>query len=128
MLAREQFVCADCVWAAGRFVAFRVVGDAVVLDESIPLDRGDLTDVFTTFSHEADGAIYGGGEAAAHGSCGFFFKRTGARLDWALMSLASDPFVGVETAPGQVRFRSRCGDEWIVEHDDPAHTRIVRRR
>jgi hypothetical protein len=128
MLAREQFVCADCVWIDGRLVAFRIVDDAVVLDASIPVDRDDLTHVFAKFFRQVDGATYGGGEASAHGSCGFFFKRTGQGLDWALMSLASDPFIGVQAAPGQLRFRSQSGDEWVVEHDDPARTRIVRVR
>ena len=122
----DEFVYANCVWLGDRFVACRIVGDRVVLDDRVAVDVDDRADACTLFVDEVDGVSYGGGESTAHGSCGFFFKKTGHRLDWALFSLESDPFVGVEIAPGQVRFISQSRDAWVVEQDDVGCARIVR--
>jgi hypothetical protein len=126
-LRSEQFIYADCVWFDGRFVAYDVVGEQVVLDERAPLDTDDLADAFSLFSKQAGGTTYGGGESSAHGSCGFFFKRGGHGLEWALFSRGSDPFVDVEVMPSEVRFRSQSGDVWIVERDEVGRTRIERK-
>ncbi len=126
MLRRGEFVHADCVWFDRRFVAYRVDGDRIVLDEGIALDTEDLADACALFARQVGDASYGGGESCAHGSYGFFFKRSAAGLDWALFSHASDPFVDVEVGPTQVRFRSQSGDEWIVEGDAVGCTRIER--
>jgi hypothetical protein len=127
MLRNEQFVYANCVWFDGRFVAYDLDGDQVVLDERAPLDTNDLVDAFSQFNRHVDGATYAGGESTAHGSCGFFFKRGARGLEWALFSLESDPFVDVEVTPSQARFRSQSGDVWIVERDEVNHARIERR-
>ena len=126
MLRDEEFVHADCVWLDRRFVAYRVVDDAVVLDEHVELDTSARVDACATFTRQIDGVTYGGGESAGHGSYGFFFKRGTAGLDWALFSYDADPFIDVEVGQTQVRFRSQSGDEWIVEGDAVGRTRIER--
>lgn len=129
MLRNAQFVHADCAWLDGRFVAWRLEGDRVVLDERIAVDTADLADADCRFDMPARGARYGGGDSTAHGSCGFFFKRgADGAIEWALFCLASDPFVGVEVTATQARFRSQSGDVWVVPGDAVARTRIERAR
>jgi hypothetical protein len=117
MLARWEFVYADCIWRDGRFIAFEIVGDRVVLDPQAAVDLSNSTDVFPNFTVDIDGATYVGGEASSHGSCGFFFKRVGERLDWMVVSTLSEPFVGVEREGSRLRFRTQLGDRWIVDGD-----------
>jgi len=117
LLAQWEFVHADCVWRDGRFTAFEIVGDRLVLDPQTPVDTSNLTDVFPNFTVDFSGATYVGGEASSHGSCGFFFKRIGERLEWMLFSTTSEPFVGVEVDGARLRFRTQLGDVWIVDGD-----------
>jgi len=124
MLAAEQFVYADCYWQDGRFVPYRLEGGRLVIDEDAGLDTADRTDVFPCFATQVGDATCGGGETSAHGSCGFFFLRRGARLEWVVMSLESDPFVEVEAIPDGLVFRSRSGQRWIVGPDGPASLRV----
>ena len=128
MLRAEAFVDANCVWLGDRFLAYRIVGDRLVPDDRVVLDTAHRADACALFAEEVDGVTYGGGESASHGAYGFFFKRTGRHLDWALFSHESDPFVGVEVGPEEVRFRAQSGDAWVVERDSVACVRIVRGR
>ncbi|MBW8724510.1 MAG: hypothetical protein JF625_05050 [Inquilinus limosus] len=125
LVRREELFYEDCVVLAdSRIIGFRVSDGEFVLGEELPEDALDTTDIFANFSIEIDGALYVGGEAAAHGSCGFFYKMTGGRLDWALMSLESEPFVGVERCDGGVRFLAASGAAWIVRGDDVTRIQI----
>lgn len=127
MLARGEFVHANCLWTDGRFFAYRLVDDAVALLPDVVLDLQDLCDADCRFSQAAGSATYGGGDSTAHGSCGFFFKRGERGIAWALFSLESDPFVGVEVTASGARFRSQCGDTWVVVGDDITQARMERR-
>ncbi len=126
LLAREEFVHGDCLWQGARFTAFEVVGDRVVLQPHAAIDLSDRTDVFALFTVRLDGATYVGGEASSHGSCGFFCKRVGARLEWIVISTTSEPFVDVEVVGMRQRFRARLGDVWVVEGDALDGIRIER--
>jgi hypothetical protein len=126
LLRGETFVHADCPWLGDRFVPFHVAAGKVVVEEQGTVDVDDLTDAFTTFELHAGDATYGGGEASSHGSCGFFFKRRRDRIEWAVMSLESEPFIGAEMSSDTVSFRTQSGDTWVVHEDSPARIRIVR--
>jgi len=125
MLHSGRFVHADCMWVRERFVAYRLEQQVIVPEPDAVVDAEDLTDVFPLFTvHDGD-ATYGGGEAAAHGSCGFFFRRSASGLDWALMSLDSEPFVGVELERDRAIFRSRSAASWIVDLACPTNVRVI---
>lgn len=126
LLAREEFIRADCLWQDGRVTAFELVGDRVVPAPHAALDLSDRTDVFALFDVHVGGAAYVGGEASSHGSCGFFCKRVGGRLAWMVMSTTSEPFVDVEVAATRQRFRTRLGDAWVVDGDALDDIRIER--
>lgn len=112
------------VFADSRIFGFSVSDGKFVIGEELSEGALDTTDIFANFSIEIDGALYVGGEASAHGSCGFFYRMTGGRLDWALMSLESEPFVGVERCEGGVRFLAASGAAWIVRGDDVTRIQI----
>jgi len=125
VLQSGRFVHADCMWVCDRFIAYRLEQQAIVPEPDIVVDGQDLTDVFPLFTEQHGDVTYGGGEAAAHGSCGFFFRRSAAGLDWALMSLDSEPFVGVELERDRARFRSRSGVAWVVDLASPTRVRLL---
>ncbi|OMG69375.1 hypothetical protein [Burkholderia ubonensis] len=128
LIRRERFYYADCI-ALGhaRVIGYTVAGSRLHLNAATRIDESDLTDIVETFSIEIAGATYAGGEGVAHGSCGFFYKRTGDRLNWAVMSTESDPFFAARRVDGGIAFLSRGGDEWVVPGDDVASLRIDRR-
>ncbi len=39
-------------------------------------------------------------------------------MDWVVMSLESDPFIGVEHIDGEARFISSSGSVWVVNETD----------
>jgi hypothetical protein len=119
LIRQEEFFYADCIAIDHlRIVGYNIKDCEIEIDENIPINRSDLTNIFQNFSVEVDGSNYVGGEASAHGSCGFFYKKTGDFLNWALMSLDSDPFISVEVCRGSVRFLSSSGVTWVVPDDD----------
>ncbi|OWJ61386.1 hypothetical protein [Inquilinus limosus] len=125
LVRREEFFYADCVLTPdSRIIGFSVSDGAFVIGEDLSTDDLDTTDIFGNFRIEIDGALYVGGEASAHGSCGFFYKMTGGHVDWALISLESEPFVGVERCDGGVRFLAASGAAWIVRGDDVTRIHI----
>lgn len=115
ILLREQFFCADCiVIGKSDVIGYRIKDGQPEVDRSIRIAEDDLTDVFQNFSVNIAGSVYVGGEASAHGSCGFFYKKTNDVLDWALMSLDSEPFVSLEKIHDGVAFVSSSGRKWLV--------------
>lgn len=125
LIKNEEFFCADCVVIGSESVrGYTLENNKIKVDKSIIVDENDMTDIFQNFSVESNGVCYAGGEASAHGSCGFFFKRTGDRLDWALMSQESNPFVGVNIEHDRVSFVSTSGAKWVVHRDDIANVMI----
>lgn len=123
----EEFVYADCIALdQSTLVGYRVAGDRLEISRDVPIDESDLTGVFQNFSVEIDGATYAGGEVAAHGSGGFFYKKVGAHIDWAVMSLEAGPFVGVERCNDEVRFLTDTGSRWVVKSDDLTSITIQR--
>jgi hypothetical protein len=116
---RELFYCADCVLNGQlEVIGYRLIKGQPRIDRSIQVGRGDLTDVFLNFSVEIDRATYAGGEASAHGSCGFFYKKTAGRLIWAAMSMESSPFISVDIFCNRVAFLSSTGHKWVVNEND----------
>lgn len=128
MLERGEFAQPDCLWKGGRLISFQVVGDRVAPAPDIPVEMDPLADLTQLFSLTVDDTIYGGGESLSHGSFGFFFKHGAGGLEWLLFASQSDPFLGVEVTPTQVRFRSQSRDVWVVTGDDVAGTHIERGR
>ena len=119
LIEREQFFYANClVIGPAEILGSELINNKIEMDRAAQIDTSDLTEVFGNFQSEIDGAVYSGGEATAHGSCGFFCKKTEGRLDWALMSLDSEPFVDVECSGGDIRFLSGSGSVWVVEGGD----------
>jgi hypothetical protein len=105
-------------------VGYKIVEGRLDIDGSARVDDGNLTDIYQNFSVDMADSTYVGGEASAHGSCGFFYKRTGNILNWALMSLDSNPFVSVEEIDNGVAFISNTGHRWIVHGDHIEDLRI----
>jgi|GEM_PF-6326056 len=129
LIRQEEFFYANCIVRSGVLSAYRIEGDRIegdriVLDDMIDIDRTDITGIFQNFVVDVDGATYIGGEADAHGSCGFFLKRSGDKLDWLLMSRDSNPFVRVEMHHGDVSFVSSSGQVWRVGNDDISQVHI----
>ena len=127
LLDREEFIYADCI-ALDRstLVAYKVVGERLQVCRDVSIDESDLTSVFQNFSVEIEGATYAGGEVAAHSSGGFFFKKIGSHVAWAVMSLEAGAFVGVERCDDEIRFMTDTGCRWAVKDDDLANITIQR--
>lgn len=125
LLNNEEFFDFDCIVRShSRPVAYTVVENRIQVDCHAIVDETDLTSVFQNFSKVIDGVTYAGGEAASHGSYGFFYKRTGDTLDWALMSTDSNPFVDVSVDGNNVHFVSSSGQIWMVKIDNPSDVQI----
>ena len=119
LLKNEEFFNDNCVVIGdSKATGYKWLDDRIVLDENIIIDEMKLTSVFEEFSIEINGSIYAGGDASSHGSCGFFYKKTNERLDWALMTLEFGPFIGVEHQKGKIVFLTSSDKKWIVEKDD----------
>ncbi len=127
LIRDESLFQADCIaFSRTRVTGYTVAGSRLDLDEAIEIDVSEVTDAFERFSIEIDGVTYAGGEGASHGSYGFFYKRTGHRVDWIVMSTTSDPFVAGRRAGGAIAFMTQAGHEWVVSGDDVANLRIDR--
>lgn len=119
LIRQDNLLFDDCVVVGNsKVIGFSRIDKRIVIDETIVIDASDLSDIDYLFSQEIDGSNYAGGEASDHGSYGFFFKKTGDVLDWALMSTGSNPFCQVEVGSGSVRFLSTSGEAWIVPDND----------
>jgi hypothetical protein len=119
LIGDEMFVFADCIMLSSlKIVRYTTVGQHLVLGDELLIDETDLTELMPHFSVDVGSSRYIGGEAAAHGSGGFFYKTTGQVLDWALMSEDSNPFVSVAVQGDSVRFLSSLGYTWVVPGDD----------
>ncbi|NHZ32464.1 hypothetical protein [Massilia rubra] len=118
LIDHGNFYYADCIATdSSRVMGYRIDSDKIELDDSIIVDESELTSIFQNFSVEIGNSTYSGGEAAAHGSCGFFCKRIGGLLDWILVSTESNPFISVELHKECVRFRTSSGFIWVVPND-----------
>lgn len=112
LLCRKQFFYTDCIVAGqSDVIGYRISNGKLEADWSVCIERDDLADIFHNSSTNIAGSTYVGGEASAHGSCGFF-KKTGDILNWALMSLDSEPFVSVEKIQDGIAFVSSAGHRW----------------
>ncbi|NHZ42968.1 hypothetical protein [Massilia aquatica] len=119
LIDQEHFYYADCVATnSSRVMGYKIRNDKVEIDDAIVVDESDLTLIFENFSVKIGNSTYSGGEAASHGSCGFFCKRTGGLLDWIVMSTESNPFTSVEVNEDGVRFRTSSGLIWTVPNDN----------
>jgi hypothetical protein len=119
LLCREQFFYADCIVAGqSDVIGYRISNGKLEADLCVCIEKDDLTDIFQNFTTNIAGSTYVGGEASAHGSCGFFYKKTGDILNWALMSLDSEPFVSVEKIQDGIAFVSSSGHRWVVLGDN----------
>ncbi|WP_443191651.1 hypothetical protein [Pseudomonas indica] len=127
LLAQEQFFYANCIVVGGSSpIGYRLEESKVVVDKDIEVDQSDLTSVFQNFSVQVGDATFAGGEAAAHGSCGYFYKQAGDRIVWILMTVDGGPFVEGEVFNGDVTFVTSDGARWIVSNDDVMSIRIKR--
>ena len=76
LLNNGEFFYTDCiVIGQSEVVSYKVENQKIIVDRSICIDRSIITDIFQNFSINIDESCYIGGEAAAHGSCGFFYKK-----------------------------------------------------
>jgi hypothetical protein len=117
----------DCILVGtSEPIGFHRIEERIVIDEMNIVDELELTDIRYLFDEEIDGSAYAGGEGFSHGSYGFFLKSTGGVLNWAVMSLESNPFIKVEIGSGSVRFLSTSGEAWVVPNDDIRHVLIER--
>lgn len=127
VLNREEFFYADCICIDNeKPVKFEIRDNRVLIHEDIPIGELEIADIFQRFLSNIDGVSYGGGESSAHGSCGYFYKKTGEVLNWILMCLDSDPFVSVEKREDVVCFLSASGVVWAVPNDQIKQTRLER--
>jgi len=118
-LRREEFCYSNCiVIGAGEPLAYALVENKLVVGDDIDAAAASLTYVFQNFSIEIDGATFRGGEAAAHSACGWFCQEVNGRLVWALMSLESGPFIGLEVGGDWLCFISASGSRWRVHAGD----------
>ncbi|WP_152036636.1 hypothetical protein [Burkholderia pyrrocinia] len=125
-MCAEKFYCVDCIVVGQSSVfGYKIISGQPKIDGALHIKSDCLTNIFQNFSVDIAGATYVGGEVAAHGSCGFFYKRTGDVLNWALMSLDSEPFVLVEKIDGGVAFLSSVGRKWVVRGNDMENVRIL---
>ena len=99
-------------------MGYKIRNGSVEIDDAIVVDESDLTFIFENFSVKIGDSTYSGGEAASHGSCGFFCKRTGGLLDWIVMSTESNPFTSVEVNEDSVRFGTSSGYIWTIPNDN----------
>ncbi|MCY0911389.1 hypothetical protein [Massilia antarctica] len=119
LIARGEFFYADCIAInSSQIVGYEIKNHKIEIDHQIPVDISDLTDIFPNFSVEMGESTYVGGEAASHGSCGFFYKKTQDVLNWALISTESNPFINVEVHQESIRFLTSSGFTWIVPGDN----------
>ena len=126
MIRNEEFYYSDCVIAGSSPVAaYEFCGDRISITEGNPVDEDDLTLIFQRFSIDVGNSSYVGGEASAHGSCGFFYKMTGDSLNYALMTLEQGPFVAVDLSDGVAVFLSEQGSRWIVRGDDIINVQVA---
>lgn len=119
LLEQEKFYCANCI-ATGAFnvEAYELDGGRPRIAADTKIDPENLTDVGQSFLVRVGESFYGGGEAIAHGSYGYFFKRSDGELKWAVMSLDLGPFIGVEPCENGVRFIASDGSRWEIIGDD----------
>lgn len=121
LLEREEFYYANCIVIGGlEPVGYVIEGGRLRVAGDIATDWDGLTGICETFSAQLGGSLYGGGEAFAHGSCGYFFKRSNGVLNWVVMSLDAGPFIGVVPCAGGVRFLASGGSRWTIIGDDVA--------
>lgn len=127
LLRREEFVYANCFLVRNStFVSYRLDQDRVVIDRVAYFDPSNLTSVFNNFSCQIGDSTFAGGEAAGHGSGGYFYRKTGDRVAWVVMSIDSGPFVDVDVFGGDVVFLSAEGTRWIVRNGDVTSIYIQR--
>ena len=119
LIGDEEFFYANCILLkSGEVLGYSPKNGRIEIDPGVSFDGSDLTDLMQMFRVDVDGSSYVGGEGSAHGSCGFFYKKTGDGVDWALISQESNPFIGVEFEGSKARFLSSSGAEWVVPEDD----------
>lgn len=76
ILYRERFFCADCIAInQSDVIGYKIRNGRPEIDRLIHIKMDNLTDIFQNFSTDIAGSTYVGGEASAHGSCGFFTKK-----------------------------------------------------
>lgn len=124
LLCNENLFYANCIATNALISSFSVIENKILLDGDDVVDFSNLADICHIFLVEHDGSQYGGGEALNHGSYGFFYKKTGHVLDWALMSLESNPFVQVRICEKEARFSASSGLIWIVPSNEIAKVYI----
>ena len=119
LISEEKFFYADCVIIDDdSIIEFKVKKGSIELLNGLSPSELETTDIFNRFILDYKGSTYCAGEAAAHGSCGFFYKKTGNILDWALVSTESEPFIEIIISNRLLNFRSQSGATWIVSNDD----------
>ncbi|MDE9430801.1 hypothetical protein [Xenorhabdus bovienii] len=127
LVSREEFYSSDCIFIKGSgLFGYRLENNNFIFDSEIHIDEDNLTDIFANFSSEYNDAVYVGGEASSHGSCGFFYKKKNECIDWLLMSSESDPFVNVIFDKGSISFLSSSGYAWVVSNDDILSVKIIK--
>jgi hypothetical protein len=124
-LENNEFFYADFIAIRNsKIFSCDLANGKINLNENAIINKSDIVEVNINFSIEINGSIYAGGESPAHGAYGFFYKKTDGFLDWALTSLESNPFIGVESFDSRVRFLSSSGFGWVVANDDVVNVYI----
>ncbi|MES2636249.1 MAG: hypothetical protein V4605_02910 [Pseudomonadota bacterium] len=119
LLENDEFFYADFIAIRNsKIFSYDLTDGKITLNQNATINEFDIVEIYIIFSVEINGSIYAGGESPVHGSYGFFYKKTDGFLDWALTSLDSNPFIGVENFDNCVRFLSSSGFGWIVANDD----------
>lgn len=126
LINKEQFFYGNCILFEGsKIVGFDLKDNKVFASKDVSINEFDMVDIFFNFSVRIGNIIYAGGESSAHGSCGFFCKKIDGKVLWFLMSVESDPFVGVDCQENKVSFLSSSGCKWVVLGDDILNTSVV---
>jgi hypothetical protein len=125
LLDHGEFYYANCiVFGRADVVAYQIRNHKIEIERITNIDANSITDLGYMFSTMIEDSMYAGGEGTAHGSFGFFYKKTGADLDWLLTSTISNPFVAVHKNSDDIEFLSSSGQKWIVHGGDIGNVTI----
>lgn len=119
LIGEGELPFSNCIASkSSPLLGFDVRNHCIEVDRHARFDEVESTYLFPIFSIDVGDASYVGGEVAAHGSGGFFYKKTKGVVEWVLMATESNPFVGVVVHPACARFLTSSGVVWVVPDDN----------
>lgn len=119
LIGEGEFPFSNCTASkSSPLLGFDVRDHRIEVDLHARFDDVEFTYLFPIFSIDVGDASYVGGEVAAHGSGGFFYKKSKGEVEWVLVATESNPFVGVVVQHACARFLTSSGFVWVVPNDN----------